>query len=100
MSADAGDFPSANTIINSGAFLSQAPAYFGGQQINKVLAQSAASVLPGWTYLPFQVYANSIFPDTVGKAYANKSNLNAALQAWQSASAQYGTQQGFTISPG
>ncbi len=98
MSADSGDFPSANTIINSGAFLSQAPGYFGGQQINKVLAQSAASVLPGWSYLPFQVYANSIFPDTVGQAYSKGTSLDSGLQSWQQQSASYGTQQGFSIS--
>ena len=98
MSADSGDFPSANTIINSGTFLSQAPAYFGGQQINKVLAQSAASVLPGWNYLPFQVYANSIFPDTVGQAYSKGTSLDSGLQSWQQQSASYGTQQGFSIS--
>ncbi len=96
--ANEGGFPSANAVLSSSAFLDQAPAYFAGQKINQVLAQSAASVIPGWSYLPFQVYANSIFPDTVGKAYANKSDLNAALQAWQSSSAQYGTQQGFSVS--
>ena len=26
----------------------------------------------GWSYLPYQVYANSIFGDTVGKAYADE----------------------------
>jgi multiple sugar transport system substrate-binding protein len=96
--ANEGGFPSETSLLDSASFLNAAPAYFGGQKINQVLSQSAASVLPGWSYLPFQVYANSIFPDTVGKAYAAKSNLNAALQAWQGASAQYGTQEGFTIS--
>jgi multiple sugar transport system substrate-binding protein len=98
--ANEGGFPSAKAVLDSSGFLDQAPAYFGGQKINQVLSQSAASVIPGWSYLPFQVYANSIFPDTVGKAYADKSSLNAALQAWGSASAQYGTQQGFTVSSG
>ena len=51
-------------------------------------------MLPGWSYLPFQVYANSIFPDTVGQAYTGKSSLSAGLQAWQQQSASYGTQQG------
>jgi multiple sugar transport system substrate-binding protein len=96
--ANEGGFPSSTAVLNSASFLNSAPAYFGGQKINQVLSKSAASVLSGWSYLPFQVYANSIFPDTVGKAYADKSNLNSALQAWQGASAQYGTQEGFTIS--
>ena len=97
ISAASGDFPSSNTIIDSQSFLSQAPAYFGGQKINQVLAQSASSVLPGWSYLPFQVYANSIFADTVGQAYSSKSSLNSGLTQWQQRSASYGTQEGFSV---
>jgi multiple sugar transport system substrate-binding protein len=98
ISANAGDFPSFNSIINSPSFLAQAPAYFGGQQINKVLAQSSQTVLPGWSYLPFQVYANSIYPNTVGQAYTKASTLSQALQTWAQQSASYGTQQGFSVS--
>ncbi|MGD0705806.1 MAG: extracellular solute-binding protein [Trebonia sp.] len=98
ISANSGDFPSSNTMLNSSAFLGQAPAYFGGQKINQVLSQAASEVLPGWSYLPFQVYANSIFPDTVGQAYTGKSSLDAGLQAWQQQSASYGSQQGFSVS--
>jgi multiple sugar transport system substrate-binding protein len=95
--ADSGGFPALNSILNSSSFLDQAPAYFGGQKINQVLAAAAASVLPGWSYMPFQVYANSIYPDSVGKAYTNKSDLNAAISTWYKASGTYGTQQGFTV---
>jgi multiple sugar transport system substrate-binding protein len=95
--ADAGNFPSINSILESSSFQNAAPAYFGGQQINKVLAAAAKSVVPGWSYVPFQVYANSIFSDTVGQAYSNKTNLNAALKAWGASTATYGSQQGFTI---
>lgn len=97
ISAADGDFPSSNAILSSASFLNVTPAYFGGQAINKVLAQAAGEVLPGWSYLPFQVYANSIFPDTVGQAYTGKSSLDAALTAWQQQSASYGTQEGFDV---
>jgi multiple sugar transport system substrate-binding protein len=97
MSANSGDFPAANSILDSSSFLSTAPAYFGGQKINTVLSQSAKEVLPGWSYLPFQVYANSIFPDTAGQAYTKNVSLSAGLMAWQKASASYGTQQGFSV---
>ena len=30
----------------------------------------------GWQYLPYQVYANSIFSDTVGKSYPTNADLN------------------------
>jgi len=95
--ADSGGFPALTSILNSSSFQDQAPAYFGGQKINQVLSAAAASVLPGWSYLPFQVYANSIFPDSVGKAYANKTDIGAALTTWYKASGTYGTQQGFTV---
>lgn len=95
--ADSGGFPAENSILNSSSFQDQAPAYFGGQKINQVLSQAASSVLPGWSYMPFQVYANSIYPDSVGKAYAAKTDILAALDTWYKSSAQYGQQQGFTV---
>jgi len=97
ISIDAGGFPSTVADLNSDKFLNATSDYFGGQKINQVLVQSAKDVVPGWSYLPFQVYSNSIFKDTVGQAYAAKSDLNAGLTAWQKATADYGNQQGFTV---
>jgi multiple sugar transport system substrate-binding protein len=97
ISANEGDFPASNTILSSSSFQDVKSAYFGGQAINQVLAKASSQVLPGWSYLPFQVYANSIFPDTVGQAYTGKSTLSAGLQAWQQQSASYGTAQGFNV---
>jgi multiple sugar transport system substrate-binding protein len=95
-----GGFPAMTSLLDSDAFLNAAPAYFGGQKINQVLSQAAKSVIGGWSYLPYQVYANSVFADTVGHAYADRSDLNAGLQAWQSTCVQYGKQQGFTVTSG
>ena len=95
--ANEGGFPSLNSVLDSSSFLNAAPAYFGGQKINQVLSAAAKSVISGWSYLPFEVYANSIFPDSVGQAYAKKTDLNAAIKTWLTASAQYGRQQGFTV---
>lgn len=97
ISASTGDFPAANPILASKSFLSTAPAYFGGQKINKVLAGAAHSVIPGFSYLPFQVYANSIFPDTGGQAYTKNVSLSSALGQWAAKSASYGSQQGFHV---
>ncbi|MGH3245160.1 MAG: ABC transporter substrate-binding protein [Trebonia sp.] len=97
ISASQGDFPASTAIMASPSFLDVKPAYFGGQAINQVLSQASSAVLPGWSYLPFQVYANSVFPDTVGQAYTGKSSLTAGLQSWQRQSATYGTQQGFSV---
>jgi multiple sugar transport system substrate-binding protein len=97
ISIDAGGFPSTVADLESDEFLGYESEYFGGQKINEVLVQSASDVVEGWSYLPFQVYSNSIFSDTVGQSYANKSDLNEGLTAWQKAIATYGNEQGFTV---
>ncbi len=92
-----GGFPSTVADLESDEFLNYESEYFGGQKINEVLVQASKDVVPGWSYLPFQTYANSIFGDTVGQAYASKSDLNEGLAAWQEATVKYGVEQGFTV---
>ncbi|WP_349867506.1 sugar ABC transporter substrate-binding protein [Leifsonia sp. WHRI 6310E] len=93
----AGGFPSTTKDLASDAFLSDAPEYFGGQKINEVLADGAKNVSTGWQYLPYQVYANSIYADSVGQSYASNSDLNTGLKAWQQSIVDYGNKQGFTV---
>ncbi|MFF3566009.1 ABC transporter substrate-binding protein [Streptomyces sp. NPDC002574] len=92
-----GAFPATTADLNSDAFLNTEFPYFGGQKANQVFADSAKNVVPGWSYLPYQVYANSIFNDTVGKAYVSSTPLPDALASWQDASVKYGKDQGFTV---
>ncbi|CAL9341476.1 extracellular solute-binding protein [Streptomyces sp. Tu 3180] len=92
-----GAFPATTEQLNSQAFQSTEFPYFGGQQANKIFAESAANVADDWSYLPYQVYANSIFNDTVGKAYVSGTKLAEGLKSWQDASVEYGNEQGFTV---
>ncbi|MEV1068677.1 sugar ABC transporter substrate-binding protein [Streptomyces sp. NPDC050263] len=92
-----GAFPATKAELESPAFQSKKFDYFGGQEANKIFADSAANVASDWSYLPFQQYANSIFNDTVGKAYVSGTKLADGLKAWQDASIKYGEEQGFTI---
>lgn len=94
---ESGGFPSTTAELSSEEFLADAPEYFGGQKINEVLAAAADDVVEGWSYLPYQVYANSIFGDTVGQAYQNGTDLNDGLTAWQDALVEYGNAQGFAV---
>ena len=94
---DKGAFPATTKELNAAAFTGKEFPYFGGQKVNEVLAASAAQVVPGWNYLPFQVYANSIYGDTVGKAYLGQGNLTDGLKAWQDSTVKYGQEQGFTV---
>jgi len=95
--AESGGFPSTTAQLSDPAFTGLESKYFGGQKINEVLTQAAKEVAPGWSYLPYQVYANSIFNDTVGQAYADGSDLNAGLAAWQDKLVTYGKAQGFKV---
>ncbi|GAA4799158.1 ABC transporter substrate-binding protein [Streptomyces ziwulingensis] len=92
-----GAFPATTEELNSPEFQETKFPYFGGQQANKIFAESAANVADDWSYLPYQVYANSVFNDTAGKAYVSGTKLADGLKAWQNASVKYGTQQGFTV---
>ncbi|MER6439151.1 MULTISPECIES: extracellular solute-binding protein [unclassified Streptomyces] len=92
-----GAFPATKAELQSADFQNIKFDYFGGQQANKIFAESAANVGSDWSYLPFQQYANSIFNDTVGKAYISGTKLAAGLKSWQDASVKYGNEQGFTV---
>ncbi|MFF3175714.1 ABC transporter substrate-binding protein [Streptomyces sp. NPDC057900] len=92
-----GAFPATRADLESKAFLDAPFPYFGGQKANQVFAESARNVGADWSYLPYQVYANSIFNDTAGKAYVSSTTLSDGLKAWQDASVKYGKDQGFTV---
>lgn len=94
---DGGAFPATSATLESEEFLNAEFEYFGGQQANQVFAESAANVVEGWTYLPFQVYSNSIFNDTVGQAYVSGTTMQEGLTNWADSSLEYGQQQGFTV---
>ncbi len=95
---DGGAFPATSAQLQSEEFLNTEFEYFGGQKANEIFAESAQNVPEGWSYLPFQVYANSIFNDTAGQAYVSDTPLSKGLKNWQDASVKYGNEQGFTVS--
>ncbi|MFC8423391.1 ABC transporter substrate-binding protein [Streptomyces sp. NPDC057236] len=92
-----GAFPATKAELQSADFQSTKFDYLGGQEANKIFAESAANVASDWSYLPFQQYAHSIFNDTVGKAYVSDTTLADGLKAWQDASVKYAEEQGFTV---
>ena len=94
---DNGAFPATSKTLSDQKWLGTEFKYFGGQKANEIFAKSANNVVTGWSYLPFQVYANSVFNDTAGKAYVSGTTLADGLKAWQDQSAKYGSEQGFTV---
>ncbi|NAZ81941.1 extracellular solute-binding protein [Kineococcus sp. R8] len=94
---DEGGFPCTSATLASPEWLDREVPYFGGQQINRIFAESAEQVGEGWAFLPFQAYANSVFPDTVGQAYVKQTDLQGGLRDWQETITTYGESQGFTV---
>lgn len=92
-----GGFPATTADLESDKFLNYESEYFGGQKINEVLVDASKSVGTGWSYLPWQSYANSIYADTVGQSYLNKTDINTGLKAWQDKNIAYGKEQGYTV---
>lgn len=100
LNTDIGLFPATKLLLDDPAFREVPATFFGGQKINQVLAQASTQVKPGWQYLPFQVYANSVFKDTLGQSVVGGSDLAGGLKAWQDRMVSYGNQQGFTVKAG
>lgn len=92
-----GGFPATVENLQDPAFVELESEYFGGQTINEVLIEGIDPVLPGWQYLPWQSYANSIGGETVGQSYVRGTSLDEGLAAWQDANVAYGEGQGFTV---
>jgi len=90
-------FPASQTILEDSAFLNQESEFYGGQQVNKEFADISATVTPDFGWLPFMDYAYSSFTETLGKAFADRTDLAAGLTAWQDALETYATDQGFTV---
>ncbi|MEV1238568.1 ABC transporter substrate-binding protein [Nonomuraea sp. NPDC050022] len=100
LNTEAGLFPATKVLLDDPTFRDAPQEFFGGQKINQVLSDASAAVRPDWQYLPFQVYANSIFKDTVGQAIDSGGDLSAALKTWQDRISAFGTEQGFTLTNG
>ncbi|MDZ8275241.1 extracellular solute-binding protein [Microbacterium aquimaris] len=92
-----GLWPSSIDAANDEAFLREPSEYFGGQAVNEEYATASANVPDTFQFLPFQVYANGIYNDTVGQAYNHSVTVAEGFANWQDSLDTYGAQQGFTI---
>lgn len=95
--ADHGTFPSLKSILSDEEFQNKENEYFGGQQVNKVLCEAANLDVTEFQYLPYNPYAQSKFGDTIAPAYQGKKTLKEAMADYQKVLADYGTEQGYTV---
>lgn len=90
-------YPPQTSLLNSASFKSQTSSFYGGQKVNALFAQITNTVDPNFEWPPFMAYVYSSFNNTLGKAIADKTDLNAGLAAWQKSIVTYAEGQGFTV---
>jgi multiple sugar transport system substrate-binding protein len=91
-------FPAMKEILTDPTFVGQESKFYGGQKVNEKFAQISDTVSPDFGWLPFMDYVYTNFNETLGKAFADKTDAVAGLQAWQDVCAKYAKDQGFTVS--
>lgn len=90
-------FPAAKRALSSPAFIADTPAFFDGQQVNKVFVAINKTVAKNFTWSPFQDQVYQEWTNTVGKAIATKGDITAALTELQNNIVKYAKSQGFTV---
>ena len=90
-------FPAMKEILTDPSFVNQESEFYGGQKVNEKFAQISETVSPDFQWLPFMDFVYTNFPETLGKAFADKTDAVAGLQAWQDACAKFASDQGFTV---
>jgi multiple sugar transport system substrate-binding protein len=91
-------FPALNEILEDPSFVDQESKFYGGQKVNEKFAQISQTVTPDFQWLPFMDFVYTNFTETLGKAFADKTDAVAGLQSWQDACAKFAKDQGFTVS--
>jgi multiple sugar transport system substrate-binding protein len=91
-------FPAMKEILTDPSFVDQESKFYGGQKVNEKFAQITETVSTDFQWLPFMDFVYTNFNETLGKAFANKTDAVAGLQAWQDACAKFAKDQGFTVS--
>jgi multiple sugar transport system substrate-binding protein len=90
-------FPSTNAVRSDPDFIDQAPAFYGGQQVNKLFTQISDTVSTTFQWPPFLDEVMTDWTDTVGKALADKTDAVTALAQLESQLTTYAKNQGFTV---
>jgi multiple sugar transport system substrate-binding protein len=90
-------FPPLKSVLSEPEFAEQELEFYGGQKVNEVFAEISNTVTNEFQWSPFQDQVYADYTDTVGKAFADKTDPVAALTEWQSRITSYAENQGFTV---
>lgn len=90
-------FPAYNPVLEDPAFIDQESEFYGGEKVNQIFAEISETVTTDFGWLPFMDYVYSSYEETVGKAFADRTELQPALEAWEADLIAYAEDQGFTV---
>jgi multiple sugar transport system substrate-binding protein len=90
-------FPATKSLLADPSFTGDAPAFYGGQQVNQVFADISSTVNTAFQWPPFLDQVVTDFTDTVSKALSGKGDVVGSLAQWQSRIVSYAKGQGFTV---
>jgi multiple sugar transport system substrate-binding protein len=90
-------FPATKALLSDPSFTNQKSAFYGGQTVNKVFSDISNTVNTEFQWPPFLDQSVTDWTETVGKGLANKSDVVAASDQWQSRLVTYAKNQGFTV---
>ena len=89
-------FPCTTALLTSAEFAGQKMDFYGGQEVNKVFAKSAAAV-SNFEWSPFQDFFFQSMEDEFGVSLSGNGTLSDAFDRIQAAVVTYAKEQGFTV---
>lgn len=95
--ADAGLWPTLESVVEDPAFTDMKHELYGDQSVNEVFIKSAGAVDPSWQYSPFQDLVDARFSEELAAAAAGNGTFSEALDRLQQSVTDYAKEQGFTV---
>ena len=86
------------SVLENEEYLAATDDYYGGQQVNQVIADAAANVRTGWQFPPFFEWMRNDWTDEATPFFTSgEGDLKTVFDNWQKSSIDYGNEQGFTV---
>jgi multiple sugar transport system substrate-binding protein len=90
-------FPVLKELLADPAVIDHPYDFYGGQEVNKVFAESSEHVDPTFEFAPFQDYVNTHIQDELSASIGGNGTLADAFDRVQDAIVEYATDQGYTV---
>ena len=74
-------FPASQKVLDDPRYVDASSDFLGGQKPGALYIALLRAVNPDWQFLPYQLYANTIYKDTFGQHVDGDHDLMAGLKA-------------------